>query len=328
MSNATGQDWFVEPALTDMSVAFFQDPSNFMAHNLLVSTPVDKESGKYHVIDTDDIRRVQMDLKARGAKAVEGGFGISKASYSIDVVGLEYLLPDEDRANADPSLPPERVAEQFLRMQYMLKKEADFGTDLFKTGEWGTDIAGVTTTPGTGEVYKWSDQSGDPIGDVATGQEAMLRATGVLPNVMACNYPVYKSLINNASIQDRIKGGANTNLPSLANRRLLAEILELDEVVVSMASYNAAAEGLAADNQFLLGNHALLARREPISTVAMPSAAVTLNWNTYLPNMNEFGYVVESFRDGRADTDVWRARGAYTHHKVASALGYFFSEIA
>ena len=46
--------------------------------------------------------------------------------------------------------------------------------------------------------------------------------------------------------------------PARATRQIMAEILELDEVLVMDAVYNSAAEGATESNSFVAGKHAAL----------------------------------------------------------------------
>ena len=71
----------------------------------------------------------------------------------------------------------------------------------------------------------------------------------------------------------------------LATRRAVAELLELDEIIVGRAFYNTAARGAAANISRLWGNHAALIYTAPIADPAMPTLPV-FGWTAeYRPLM-------------------------------------------
>jgi hypothetical protein len=148
-----------------------------------------------------------------------------------------------------------------------------------------------------------------------------------MPNVLAIGRQVYSALVNHPSILGRFNGGATTAQPSIASLNLLAQIFELDEVVVGEAIQNTAAEGDTAAHSFILGKKALLTYRPAAPGIMTPAAGYTFSWSGYLGGTNEYGFVIDTKRRDEEDTDVIRARAHYDHKLVSSSLGYFFDAI-
>jgi len=328
MTQPTTESFHVDAALTSMSVAVLQDPGNFIAPNMFSNVPVAKKSDEYFVFDRSYFARSEARKRAPGTRVAEGGFELSTQTYTCEERGVSYPIPDQVKANADAAAPPEVAAQQWLTHQALLEQEIDFVSTFMGTGVWGTDITGSAGTPGSGQVYQWSDYTNsDPIGDVRTGIDTILQNTGLMPNVLGISRPVFSALIDHPDIQGRINGGATTSQPSIANRNLLAQIFEVDEVTVGQAIQNTADEGQTADYSFIMGKDALLTYRQPSPSIMSPAAGYRFSWTGYLPGMNEFGFVIESKRRDEEDSDLYRYRSHYTNKLVASELGYFWDSI-
>lgn len=328
MTQPVESAFHVDAALTNLSVAILQNPANFIAPRIFQNVPVRKKSDEYFIFPRGYFNRNEAKKRAPGTRVAEGGYEIETASYTCEERGLAIPITDQVRANADPAAPPDWAATQFVTHKALIEMETDFVSTFMTTGVWATDIAGTAGTPGSGEVYQWSDYTNsDPIGDVRTGIDTILRSTGLKPNVMGMNRDVFSTLIDHPDIQGRINGGATTTQPSIANLNLLAQIFEVDEVVVGQAIVNNADEGAADSHDFIVGKDALLTYRPPSPGLTTPAAGYRFSWREYLPGMNEFGFVIDTKRRDEEDSDVIRYRSHYTHKLVTADLGYFFDSI-
>lgn len=328
MTQPTVGAWHTDAALTNISIAFLQSAGGFVSSRVFPQVGVQKQSDVYYEIDRGMFNRSQAKKRAPGTKVAEGGFDLTTASYLCEERGISKVIPDQVRANADPAVPPERLAAEFVAMQMMLEKEIGWAAAYFATSIWTTDITGVASSPSAGEVIHWSDATnGDPIGDIRTGVDTVLESTGFKPNKLTIGRQVFTQLIDHPDIQARISGGATTSQPSLANRNLLAQIFELDEVIVGEAIQNTAGENLTNSHSFILGKNALLSYSPPTPGLMIPSAGYTFAWDGYLMGTNEMGFVTDTIRRSEEDSDVVRGRSHYSQKLVAADLGYFFSGI-
>ena len=85
-----------------------------------------------------------------------------------------------------------------------------------------------------------------------------LSSGGFAPNIFVVSRPVFDKLIDHPDFIDRTKYGQTAPNPAVATRQIMAEILELEEVLVIDAVYNTAAEGAAESNSFIGGLSAAL----------------------------------------------------------------------
>lgn len=328
MPQPTVSSFHIDAALTNISVAMLQNPQGFIASRVFQNVPVQKQSDKYFTFDRSYFNRNGAKKRAAGARVAEVGYALSNDSYFCEEMGVAIPIPDQVRANSDAANDPARAAAELATHQMLIAKENDFASSFFTTGLWSTDITGVASAPSAGQVIRWSDTtSGDPIGNIRVGVDTILGSTGVKPNVLAIGRQVYSALVNHPSILGRFNGGATTAQPSIASLNLLAQIFELDEVVVGEAIQNTAAEGDTAAHSFILGKKALLTYRPPAPGIMTPAAGYTFSWAGYLGGTNEYGFVVDTKRRDEEDTDVIRARAHFDHKLVSAPLGYFWDAI-
>jgi hypothetical protein len=328
MTQPTVGSFHIDAALTNISLALLQNPQSFVASRVFQNVPVQKQSDKYFTFDRSYFNRNGAKKRAAGARVAEVGYALSNDSYFCEEYGVAIPIPDQVRANADPAADPSRAAAELATHQMLINKEVDFSSSFFTTSLWGTDITGVASSPSSGQVIKWSDTtSGDPIGNVRTGIDTILGSTGIKPNVMVMGRQVYSALIDHPDVQGRINGGATTSQPSIASLNLLAQIFEVDEVMVGEAIQNTAAEGDTAAHSFILGKKCLLTYRPAAPGIMTPAAGYTFSWAGYLGGTNEYGFVIDTKRRDEEDTDVIRARAHYDHKLVSSALGFFWDAI-
>lgn len=333
MSQPTARAVHVDQPLTNISIAFLQNASNFVAGQVFPNLPVAKQSDLYYTFDRGYFNRDEAKKRAPGTEAAKVGFELATDSYFADVWAVKHGIPDQIAANADAVLNLERSAAELVMHKLLIRREKDWATNFFTAGKWTTDIDGVadsTAGPGTGKVVKWSDQtSGDPIANVRTGKTAVLESTGFEPNTMVVNQRVVDALVDHPDIVDRIKysGGVGNNNPARTSLSALAQLFEVDRILVMKGIENTGAEGDANAHSFIGGNHALLCYAAPTPGIMTPSAGYTFSWQGYLGQSNTFGAATKRrYRDELETTEVEGAM-AMDQKLVAADLGYLFNNI-
>ena len=204
MPNPTFSDVHVNRPLTNISVAWIQEESAFIADKVFPSVAVQKQSDRYFVYFREDWYRDEARKRVYGDESAGGGYRIDNTpSYYCDIWAYHKDVTAQDRANSDSPLSPDEDATVFLTQKLLLKREVEWATRFFATGIWGTEYTGASATSGNSRLY-WSSDDSDPIGDISDMQIAIQAATGYKPNVLALGPYVYKELRNHADILDRI----------------------------------------------------------------------------------------------------------------------------
>lgn len=314
MSQPTPQDVHIDAALTDFSVAYFQDEANFVWRQAFPTKPVAHMSNKYFIFSKNDwLRDDAVKKRAPGEPAPRSGFTLSTDSYSADVWWTEVPLSDMVVRNSDPSIPLDQVATRLVTQRMLIRGERLWATEFFGTGIWGTDL-----TP----AVLWDDYSSDPQKDIDTGKETVLQNTGKMPNKMIVSYKVHNALKRHPIIKDMYKYTSSKSITP----EMLAAAFELDQYIVSKASYASNEEGAAGVYSFIAGKNALLCVADGSPSIMEPCAAATFAW-TELTAVNSAGIAIDQYYDQKVKDDVVRGQFAFDMKVTGADLGYFFSAV-
>ena len=330
MTQPTARAVHTDQPLTNISVAFLQNAANFVAPRVFPNIRVQKQSDVYYTYDRGFFNRNQAKLRAPATEAAIAGFGLSTDTYRADVVALKAQMAWQVEANADSPVQLERANLELLLHQMMIKKEVDWASNYFTTGVWTTTYAGVASSPATGEVIQWSDQtSGDPIANIRDAKTDIMESTGMMPNTMVMSQRVLDALIDHPDIVDRVKysGGVGNQNPAMASEQTLAQLFGLDRILVMRAIQNTAAEGDTNAHSFIGGKNAMLCYTAPTPGLMTPSAGYTFTWSGYQGGGNEFGVTVTRREDDKIKATEIEAEMAYTQKVVAADLGAYFGDI-
>ncbi len=323
----TAGDVHVNRPLTNISVAFMQNPTNFVADRIFPIVPVSKQSDLYFTYPKDFWNRDGLKLRAPATRAEAIGYGVTTASYHCRKWAAMRPIDDDMRANADQPLNPDRESTEFLSQMALIRKEKLFVGSYLTGGLWDQDLAGVATTPSTDEVLHWDDASSTPIEDVEAQQTEILLNTGFMPNVLALGFQVFQKLRNHADLIARVNSGQTPGAPATVNEQRMAEIFNVDQVVVMKAIEATALEGAATQTHaFISGKTALLAYAAPSPGLLMPSAGYTFAW-TGLLGAGSGGQRIKSYRDEPISSDVIEIELAVDVNLVSASLGAFWDTV-
>lgn len=311
-----------------MAVAYLQDNANYVADRVFANVPVQHQTNVYFVWSKDDFFRDEAQQRADATESAGTGVNLTTQTYSAKVYALHQDIGAQVRSNADPAVDVDVMATRQLMQKMMIRRDRIFMSKYVTTGVWGTDITGSATPSGATQTYFWDDDAnGDPFTDIAIGQTTVLQNTGFEPNVLLLSWPVYQALRKNPLVIDRIKYTS----PAFAGKitpQLLAEAFDIEQVVVSKAVYNSAAENVAGVYSFVMGKSALLVYRAPAPGLMIPSAGYTFSWTNLIAQGNMGVAIYQIPMPWRGISTVrTEAEMAFDMQVVGSTLGYFFSNI-
>lgn len=322
----------VNVPLTNVSVAYVQDQSHFIADRVFPNIPVTKQSDRYYVYSRADFNRDEMQVRAPGAESAGGGYTLDNTpTYYAPVWAYHKDIDDQIRNNSDSVLGPDRDATIFVTQKGLIRRERNWAQNYFATGIWGTEVTGVAAAPGAGQFLQWNDAGSTPIEDVRAAKRAVLEGTGFEPNKITLGKGVYDALVDHPDIVDRVKYGQTPGSPAMVNASALAQLFELDEVLVSKAVYNAGPKGAdyAASaskeaSQFISGPHALLSYVTPTPSIMQPTAGYTFSWSGWF-GATGLGFRIKKFRMEWLESDRVEIQMAFDQKVVGADLGYFFA---
>lgn len=323
----------IDQPLTNLTIAYLQSTTGFIADRVFPRVPVSKQTDKFYVYNRADFNRTgNVQQRAPRTKSPRIGMGLSQDNYTTKVYSLSTDFDFQTLANEDTALNIRQAGVEMLTMQLLIDKEIKWADAYFKASVWDTEYDGVSGTPGAGEVKQWSDYAAStPILDVTNAKRAVqLKSGGFKPNVMVMGKEVRDVLINHPDFIDRINGGATTVNPALVTDMMIAQVFGVEEVLVMEAVKNVSPEGVAESNAFIGGKSVALLYRPQAPGLMVPAAGYTFTW-AELDNASGYGIDIRSYSGDflrvEGIAEMLEANMAYDHKVIGSELGAFFATI-
>jgi hypothetical protein len=323
----------IDQPLSNLTLAYVQEQTNFIADRVFPTVGVQRQSDKYYIYERANMNRSgDVQKLAPRTEVNRIGMAISNESYFADVYGLGMDFDEQTLANEDAMLDIRAAGAQTLVNRLLIHREEQFADTFFKTLVWGTEYEGIAGSPTLPQVRQWSDYTNaKPIQDVTRARAAMqLKSGGFKPNTMVVGKEVRDILINHPDILARLNGGATVTNTALITNAKLAEIFEVENFYVMEAVRNTAVEGLAESNAFIGGKSALLVHAPRNAGLMTPASGLTFAWNN-IPGVNNLGVTVESFSDDALRrmqvAEHIQVKMAYDMKVVGADLGVFFRTI-
>ena len=308
----------IDQAMTNMSLAYIQTQSDFIALDVFPTVPVDKQTNKYYKYTKNDWFRDEATVRADTDESAGSGYNVDNAGYTCDVFAIHKDIGSQIRSNADPAIDLEREATLWVTQRMLLRQEIQWTTDYFATSIWGTDL-----TP----ANLWSDYTlSDPIGDIRTAIRTIFINTGLKPNKLALGYDTFIKLVDHPDIVDRVKYGGSMGMPAMVNQEVLAKLFGLEQVLVCGAVKATNDEGASAVMAFVQGKHALLLHVAAAPGLLTPSAGYIFAWVGVSRGLGKNVAITRIPMPWRGRETV-RVEGeiAFDDVVVATDLGYFFN---
>ena len=325
MPSPTQSDLHVNVPLTNVSIAYLQSASTYIADKVFPKVPVDKQSDLYWKYSKSDWRRSDVKRRAPSTESPGVGWSQDMGQYFCHVYAVHKDIDDQLRANADSPFNMDRDATEFITNQLLLQRDIDWNAQYFKDGVWDTNMTGTT------DFVKWSDAGSDPISDVADLVVQFRKLTGFKPNICVLGADVMKVLKQHPDIIDRIKYTQR----GVVTVDLLESLFDIPKIYVSLASEvvdparinDAVAQDAAATYQFLADTKSGLIGYAPKSASIMtPSAGYTFVWSGYHGGNSE-GVRMKQFRMDPIASDRLEGEMTYDMKVVADDMGIFLNEV-
>lgn len=295
-------------ALTNVSLAYRNGA--FIAAEIAPDVLVRRQSDRYFIHDANrEGLRPANDGRAPGAEAGEVGFALSSDGYYCDDHALESAIPDEERENADAPLQPEIDRVEFLTDRILLNQEINLAAKL-------RDASLVPNIDLDAASTRWDETGADPVANIEAGRAAILAATQQLPNTLVLPFAVYTAVRNCEAVIDRVKftNGGTVGTQSLA------ELFDVERVLVARAVKNTAAAGQAAVMAPIWGRDALLLHVPARVSLKSVAPVLTFAWSQAAGSSR--GVSVQTWREERRKSTMVRVQKYYDQKIVAAGAAY------
>lgn len=314
----------IDRALTNMSVAYMQDESAYIADKVFPIIPVKRQSDVYYIYDTGDFLRDEAQVRGRIGESAGGDYDLGTDVYHCKKHAFHKDVAPEDRINYDEPLDADKDAQIFVSQKMLIRREMQWASKFFKSGVWTREIEGVEDTPTDGEAIFWNLDTSNPIGDVTKEGIRMAENTGLKPNTLVLSPYVFNALKNHFDVLDRIKYTEK----GIVTSALLASLFEVENVYVAWAVVNTGKKGATDDVGFIMGKNALLCYANPTPSLRSASAGYIFAW-TGLEGAGAYGNRIVRLPMDLLGLGVERIEGeiAFDAKKIGDDLGVFFKDI-
>jgi len=288
----------------DINQALIEAPNTetgLIGAEVLPLLPVSAKSGQYLKVQLAQADLLNNDSKPRiassdYARAVRA-FGTD--TYDTIEYGLEELIDDGFRADADRFFDLEASSARFLLRQIKLGHEKRVSDLLF-----------ATTTP-----FTTADQSAissytnanlsniDVAGDIA-GARTELNKLGYEANTIIMSAPVFERIRRTTKLQNQFFGVVSDTKGRLLVEAEIAAALGVERVLVGRAAINSANKNKTYSGGFIVPNTQIIVANVQSGQFTAGGIGRTLVWSADAPG----GFVSESYRDEARRSNVLRVR--------------------
>lgn len=274
-------------ALTNMAMAYYQNASNYFARAIFPVCRVNMSSDSYYIFNKEDLLRDGWQRKPAYGKVMPVVVSEHTDTYTCHVdqmiMGIDEIRETDLKRRQGPSLArdPRQMRTKTMAEQSNIHQDRLFAQKFFKSGVWADEWTGIDDTLTTGKQFiKFSNDNSDPIQFIADRKLAMHEQTGRTPNKLAIGANVFNALRKHPGILERVKYGGSTANPASVTRNVLAQLFEVEELVVLMSIHNQAKMGAEADMAFIGDPNALLlAYATDAPSPEEPSAGYIFTWD-------------------------------------------------
>lgn len=331
------KDVHFDRPLTNISMAYFQDQSNFVSGRMFPIVPVMKASDTFDIYPQGYWNRIYETAREEESVANSITYKVQRGSYSVGDDALRIFISDKKRKNVDVQRKLDMEATMLVTQAIILGKEQVFADTFLKAGSWTTARAGVASGHVAGtSVVQWSKDASNPIEDVRQlCLEVFKVSGGRSPNVLLMTYDVWNILMDHPDFIDRIKYQGTNSKPGMVTKQAVASLFEIDEVHVFKALSNNAVAGVVdsegnppVDNEFLTSKTVMLCHRPKSVGLMTPCSGLTFAWNQYISHSAMAGPSIRRYRpmDGRKGEYI-EAELAIEQKQVSKDMGAIFTNI-
>ncbi|WP_315804041.1 capsid protein [Bradyrhizobium sp. SZCCHNS3002] len=266
----------IQQRLTAITLAYRNQL--FIADQVLPRVPVDSSAFKWSKYTLADGFTIPDTRVGRKSAPNEIDWTATEQTDSVVDYALDDKIPNADIQNAMAAqavqgvmpIDPESRSTELLSDLVALDRENRVATTLFTLGTYPS--AQRTTLSGT---TQWSDfTNSDPVQAILTALDACL----IRPNVAVFGQATWSKLRTHPKVTAAVypMGGNATGGGAAVSREALADLFELEEVLVGSSWYNSAKPGQTATLSRLWGKHASFIYRAP--QVVSPTGTVTFGF--------------------------------------------------
>lgn len=242
----------VDPVLSAISVAYRN--ARMIADQVMPRVPVGKQEFRYRLYDLGERFTIPDTHVGRTSRPNKVEFGFTEETDQTTDESLDAPIPFADIDNAPDGYSPEGHATEATTDLIALAREVRVANKTFTAANY--KVGYKTTCSGTSQ---WSHASSTPRDAISDALDGMVMRA----NVMALGRATFSKLRRHPQIVSSILG--NSGDEGMVTRQQLADLFELDEVLVGEGWVNTAAKGQTVAVSRCWGKHCALLFRDGLA---------------------------------------------------------------
>lgn len=300
----------VNETLTGVVIAY--ENKDLVADRVLPRIPVASKKYKYVEYPKGQLFTVPETRVGRKSEPNQPDFEGEEKTDSVDDRALIDFVPQSDIDEALETINPLSKTAEWLIKLIELDHEIKTASLVFDSNTYAA--SNKETLSGTDQ---WNDYANSkPLDVISEALDVPL----MRPNRMVIGQAAWTKLRRHPQIVEAVKGtGAKEGVVSRAE---LAEVLEIQEIIVGTGRQNFAKKGQAADLKRVWGNHCAL--------IYIDESADTENGVTFGGTPQYRKRLAGDWEDNKPGVDGgrWVKVGEYLHEKILAAdCGYFIEDV-
>lgn len=294
----------------------------FIGNKVLPIVEVSQSSGQFGKVPVEQLLKTATTLRSPGSSYNRGDGTFEVATFKTVEHGFEEVVDDREAELYAEFLNADQIAAMRAWHTVLLNYEQRCADLIFNTTTW---TGAALTTSITNE---WDDATNaTPIDDVFAARDKVWDNSGVWANALVINRLVFLNLLKCDQIQERIESagaGAKSSAGAIT-QSMLAEVFNLDYIIVSGAATNSADEGQSVTVAPVWSNeYAMVCRVATGNDFREPCVGRTFHWSG--DGSMTMG-TVEQYRDESVRGDVIRVRRDTDEVVLYAQMGHLLSNI-
>lgn len=277
--------WKPNMVLSNMAMAFFQEPSFYVAPDIFPMLPVQTSIGNYYEFSKAELAKDQFGRKPAFGKVDPAVFTHDTKQYTTEVdqliIGIDQIAAlNYQRAGAPATIDPRRANTRLATEQAKMHLDNTFAKGFFNPDVWGNLKTGDATGSASNSFQFFSDANMDIIEYFDDLKREILLNGRRLPNRLTLGYDAFIAMKNHPQFLNRVVSGGSTPNPAKVNEAVIASVLGIDTVKVLYSTQNVAPLGQEAKMEFVFNtNDALLSYAPATPSLEEPSAGYIITWD-------------------------------------------------
>lgn len=295
------------------------DRAGFIAHRVLPVLEVSLQASPFGKIPIEQLLQNRETVRAPGSGYSRGKWDFTTDSYACEEHGAEEPIDDRESKMYRHYFDAEQVSTQRALDVVLRNAEKRAAALLFNATTWSGHTGAITN--------EWDDiANATPITDVENAVQAVWAASGLWPNALIINRKVFRNLRRCAQIVDLLKyNGMQDVKPSKITEQALAQVFDLEQVIVAGSAKNTANEAqTVAISPIWSDEYAMVARVCRSNDIREPGVGRTMHWSE---DGSQIGGTVETYRDETVRGDVARVRHDVDEKVLYVEAAYLLSNV-